>query len=782
VTQNLYYRLLFTALLLVILLGLFSVVGYYQLFGTFSEWDDEGYLMLSIHRYVNQGRILYDEVYSQYGPFYYLFHWFLHGSLLAPLSSDGIRWVFLGFWLALILVCFRLVSYLTASPVSAFLACIPFGWMLRKLAAEPAHPQGLVVVLIAFVLVSSSLLKWTGPWRSFVFVLLGVGTAALILVKPNIGGYLLFSVLWAMLAMTPNSRWTLASRYLLAVACFFLPAVLMASRLTEHWAQKYALLTMATLTPILLLLVRPPRHAEIRARDWGVFAASAFSAAGAIVAAVMIGGTSLQKLILVLLLEPLRFASVFFIPLNLARGAFAWAAFSLLLFGVYLLVDRLKIDFSVGQRVFSHSTERTFKVPIDALLLGFFGLTTMYYAYSARHYDVWERASPFLWVALIPCRSTQGEVSAGYFVRVLLVVTAAFQILHAYPVAGGSQVTWSLMWMVPVAMVCLHDACSTLFPWPPSLSQPRLSTFRKVAALALVVAAIVLSVQRGRALMEIYRSLEPLNLPGALRVRTHWLSAETYRWLTGNLNAHADTFVSIPGLDSFYRWTGKESPGMLSGGFWMMMFTDEQQEKTITQLSRFPNVAAIRNRRLIEVWSREDMSNRPLVAYIDRHFKTIGRVGDYEFMVHEDRKPVALNTDPLLSFAMMQLPGIFIRKKPRMAIVDGVNVLLSSSDNEIRFKWPMDTHSVTGVYGLYPEVCGEDNGRPVRVTIEKSTPQSKVLLFERTLNPQTADDRGMHRFEVSVPALEDGVLKLMTKALGSPAVDDCVYWVDITIN
>ena len=52
-------------------------VGFQQVFSTHADYDDEGYVMLSLVSYMNGGS-LYDETYTQYGPFYFsaqsLFH------------------------------------------------------------------------------------------------------------------------------------------------------------------------------------------------------------------------------------------------------------------------------------------------------------------------------------------------------------------------------------------------------------------------------------------------------------------------------------------------------------------------------------------------------------------------------------------------------------------------------------------------------------------------------------------------------------------------------------
>src|SRR3954451_8989217 len=83
--------------------GLLSVLGasfciYYRMFTDFSQYDDDGYVLITIRSLLN-GQRLYDDVYTQYGPFYYLVHWPLYTFSGLPLSHDAERMLAVAIWL-----------------------------------------------------------------------------------------------------------------------------------------------------------------------------------------------------------------------------------------------------------------------------------------------------------------------------------------------------------------------------------------------------------------------------------------------------------------------------------------------------------------------------------------------------------------------------------------------------------------------------------------------------------------------------------------------------------
>src|SRR4051812_26641348 len=86
------------AVAMVAVFFLSAIYAYYMLHTRFSEYDDEGIMMVWVSLFL-KGNPLYDEVSTLYGPFYYLFELVVHSLLGVPLTNDGTRTVSLVVWL-----------------------------------------------------------------------------------------------------------------------------------------------------------------------------------------------------------------------------------------------------------------------------------------------------------------------------------------------------------------------------------------------------------------------------------------------------------------------------------------------------------------------------------------------------------------------------------------------------------------------------------------------------------------------------------------------------------
>src|SRR6478609_4567584 len=125
------------------------VTGYLLINTTLMPYDDEGFLLISLRNYLS-GLRLYDDVFSQYGPWPYVYHQIittLGGH--APLTHMLGRSITLFHWVAMALLC-GLITWRLARSQLAALAASAFVFTLTwQMTSEPSHPGSLISMLIA---------------------------------------------------------------------------------------------------------------------------------------------------------------------------------------------------------------------------------------------------------------------------------------------------------------------------------------------------------------------------------------------------------------------------------------------------------------------------------------------------------------------------------------------------------------------------------------------------------------------------------------------------------
>jgi hypothetical protein len=91
-----------------------------------------------------------------------------------------------------------------------------------------------------------------------------------------------------------------------------------------------------------------------------------------------------------------------------------------------------------------------------------------------------------------------------------------------------------------------------------------------------------------------YTSLPALDLPGSRFVHMDAETAGMYRELTAYLEKECDTFVTYPGINSLYFWTGKRPPTHLNSTGWGQL-SHLQQEQILMGLrqSRRPLLVVV---------------------------------------------------------------------------------------------------------------------------------------------------------------------------------------------
>jgi hypothetical protein len=231
----------------------------------------------------------------------------------------------------------------------------------------------------------------------------------------------------------------------------------------------------------------------------------------------------------------------------------------------------------------------------------------------------------FAWLAMLPTREDDRKYQ---FAKALIVSLAVAQALHAYPVAG-SQVGWSTFLLAVVALLTIDNgmklfrqALDGKFLWIERCGST-------VLILALMKYALFDPYIYGR---ETYQSQHKLDLPGAVHLRLPPESVDRFRAIASAIRANCKSFISVPGMNSFYIWTQMRPPTWINAGFWTSILTEELQQRVVDQIKPIEDLCLLRNDRLQGDWTgRRAPEDRPLWQFVNQGFREVSDFGgDYK--------------------------------------------------------------------------------------------------------------------------------------------------------
>jgi hypothetical protein len=600
-----------------------ALIAHPRMFTGFHDYDDEGYMLTALKAFVNGGH-LYDQVFSQYGPFYYEVWGGLFSLFGIDVTHDSGRTVTMVAWV-LASLGFGLVTWgLTRSVFLGWAAQILSFNTLEVLTNEPMHTYGLVaLLLVAIVAISLFVRERESPYS---LALLGAAVAALVLVKINVGVFAALSVALACAVSYPllwRRRWP---RALLELAFVALPVLLMLSKFGEGWARHYAIhVAVSALAVVLVLRARQPGERRGGDLPWlvGGFLALALVSCLAIVGA----GTSVSGLVDGVIAQPLRQSDAFSLPMQLSRRLYAFDLLALAAAVAYLYAVRRRRG-EPGQlwlalcSLFAIAVGVTLALSVTGQLLPFNSRSLTGFQLSML---------PFAWVALMG--TSTGPEPPPSFARLLLPLLAVLQALHAYPVAG-SQTLLAAVLLVPVGALCIANGVRGLGQLIPAGSD------RVALAGFGVVVAVVLAWFIGNSYLReplktargSYNAAFSLDLPGSHDMR---LGSEEevalYQAISKGIREYCPATLMQPGMDSFYLWAEQEPPSLTATG-WETLFDEADQQQVIDETASISNLCLLRNYPLAAGWGEKD---GPLVSYLEQGFEPFGRWGDYELLRRE---------------------------------------------------------------------------------------------------------------------------------------------------
>jgi hypothetical protein len=599
------------------------LIAHPRMFTGFISGDDEGYMLIALKSFLNHGS-LYDDVFSQYGPFYYEFWGTVFSLFGVPVNHDGGRSVVMVVWVLSALLVGIASWQMTRSILLGLAVQVLVFNVIGSVANEPMHPGGIICLLLGGIVVASCLVR--GRVSPGAMGWLGGLVAALILVKVNVGIFALAAAALACVVSYPvleRRRWP---RLVVEIGFVAIPILLMTSKLGEAWARDYAAhVAVAALAVVIVLRSRSADRRDPKELWWlgGGLAVVAVAVCVAIVAM----GTSPSDLIDGVLIQPLRLPGAFSLPLDLSNEIY--------FFDLLGLSGAVAYWYAMRHRNAAPGPVWVAVTSLVGILIGAemalstMGRTVLFDFTIFPGYRLSLLA--FAWVALLPAGGHPDRETS--FARLLLPPLAVMQALHAFPVAG-SQLQWSTFLLVPVGAICIANGVRGLAGALPAGAERR--ALAGVGALAAAIAALALGnvmlrqqVQQARAA---YNASVSLGLPGATDMRLFPGDVELYREITAGIDRRCSSFLTLPGMNSFYIWTDQEPPTGYNATAWPDLFDDAQQQRIIKETRSIRGLCLLENAGLAEGWSAGVIPDVPLVRYLDRGFEPIAQFGNYRLL------------------------------------------------------------------------------------------------------------------------------------------------------
>ena len=593
-----------------------AYLGYLFMFTRFTNTDDEGFMLVALRSFIS-GHPLYDQIVVQYGPFYFEFFGVL-GALGVTFDTDNGRLITLAIWVAIALLAGIAVFVFTrnlALGLTTHLITFAIG---ESFISEPMHPAGLVTLLVigiaAVALLSAG--RWSGPGPFFA---MGALAAAALLTKVNVGGFAAISIAFACVLTFPSlaRRWPL--RLGAAMGFVVVPFLLMRSVLDQDWVQRYAFHVGFSALALVVATTasRPDPNRRISQLGW--LLAGGGAVAALVLAVALFRGSSPNDLLNGLILYPLNQRQVVPTALTLPPTALAWDLLSLggaCLWTLYRLLARRP----------EVAIEGAIRVLVGVFIwLEVLGLVPSPGFVEANVAFNGQLILPvaLAWLVAAP-RGRHDGFDTPDFARTLLPALAILQSLHAF-LGGGTQAKYAALTLVPVAAISIADGLAQL-----GLTRVRLQLAPALVFLPLVAGWLPAAWQQTSAA---YSSNVPLDLAGASRVRLPADQAAVLRQVTRSIRDNCDTFISVPGLDSFYIFGQFEPPTPLPTRF--MWLTDDvaHQQALIRASQRINRLCVVENDSLMDNWTHGRQITGPLAAYIQADFVATYSYEHYSILI-----------------------------------------------------------------------------------------------------------------------------------------------------
>lgn len=612
-------------LLWTVLTAVLTITAYLLVNTTFMPYDDEGYVLISLRNYLS-GLRLYDDVFSQYGPWPYVYHELITSALHVTVTHALGRLLTVFHWVGTALMCGWLGWRLTRNQFAATAsAALVFGLMWQN-TSEPSHPGSHIAFLISVAVVLVSYLADTRR-PVLVYAALGTITGLLLLTKINVGLLLAAGLGCFALRHTAWPDRFVRPAGLLAVAGILaVPWVLLGRQLDQGWVQIFAM--EFTFAAAGILWVTPTARLQSRLPMAALVAAplACLVTMGLIVFRVWQHGTSLASLFNAILISPLRMPAKFMVGVTWYPEVWVLTAVGA------VAVAKAGWDLRRTGEL-SQASQWLVAVLRVIVLIGF----VLHAREWPSYYGIFHFTAcclPLLPVFAVPLAGGLAKPSLA-LTGVALVAVA--QVLHAFPVAG-SQLAWATFLCVPVLVAGMFELPAIL---PRLLPATGWRLGRAVTALLAAAACYQLGLLAYTGGMR-YTHSRPLDLPGSGDIRLDGSTRQAMRLLNLNARIHADLLFSRQGMFSHNLWSGVPTPTAQNCTHWFWLLNDRQQREIVDRLAATPRTALINSHSLDAFMiERKIPVAGPLQDFAQQHYRPLFSYGDFTFNVPRDSHAIA---------------------------------------------------------------------------------------------------------------------------------------------